>query len=252
MSTRPTRRIRRRAPIRRRFAARRMRRARKSAPSTEYASLKETIAVNVAANSVNYYNAFGLADLALTRAPRVAANYQYFKITMIEMKILTAFDTYPGGGAVRMPQVYWMINKGDSIPPGLGFDELLALGAKPRVLNERNSSFKFKPCVVVDADEAGVPGAARPLQTPWLLTNSNEGGAWAPSNTEHGGVILGVLPMAAGDLTQYQVQITYHFKFKKPLVLVYEGKQVSGNVVVHKPMLPPSGASSSTAATLSG
>lgn len=206
------------------------------APSTEYASLKETVTATVLANSVNYFNGFGLADLALERAPRVAANYQYFKITMIEMKILTAFDTYPGGGAVRMPQVYWMINKGDSIPPGLGFNQLLSLGAKPRVLNERNSTFRFKPAVVVDADEGGAPGAARPIVSPWLLTNSNEGGAWAPSNTEHGGVILGVLPMAPGDATQYQVQITYHLKFKKPLVLVYEGQQVQGNVTVVKPM----------------
>lgn len=215
---------------------RRIVRARR-APSTEYASLKETVTTNVLANSVNYFSGFGLADLALTRAPRVAANYQHFKITMIEMKILTAFDTYPGGGAVRMPQVYWMINKGNSIPGGLGFGQLLELGAKPRVLNERNSSFRFKPAVVLEASEAGVGlNGARPVTSPWLITNANVGAAWAPNDTAHSGVILGVLPMAVGDATQYQVQITYHYKFKKPLVLVYDGQQVQGDVVVHKPM----------------
>lgn len=240
MATRYVRRLvrRKRAPIRRRRFARRL--PLRRAPSTEYASLKETVTATVVANSVNYFNGFGLADLALTRAPRVAANYQYFKITMIEMKILTAFDTYPGGGAVRMPQVYWMINKGASIPGGLGFGQLLELGAKPRVLNERNSSFRFKPAVVLEASEGGVGlNGAQPKVSPWLDTNSNQGAAWAPSNTAHNGCILGVLPMAAGDATQYQVQITYHFKFKKPLVLVYEGQQVLGTPVEHKPMEQP-------------
>lgn len=230
-STRPRRRV-----PRRYRRAKLVRRRIPRAPSTEYASLKETVTTAVTANTINYFNGFGLGDLALIRAPRVAANYQYFKITMIELKILTAFDTYPGGGAVRMPQVYWMINKGNSIPGGLGFNQLLQLGAKPRVLNERNSSFRFKPAVTLDADEGGAPGSAMPKTSPWLITNSNEGGAWAPSNTEHNGVILGVLPMAAGDATQYQVQITYHFKFKKPLVLVYEGQQIQGTVVEQKPM----------------
>lgn len=224
----------------RRRLARRARKIRRSGliipralPSREIASLKETISFNVAANTINYFNAFTLADLALVRAPRVAANYQYFKLTMVEMKILTAFDTYPGGGAVRMPQVYWMINKGESIPAGLGFDQLLQLGAKPRVLNERNSSFKFKLAVLVKTKEAGANDASMIRTSPWLSTNANVAGAWAPNDTEHGGVILGVLPMAAGDLTQYQVQITYHFQFKKPLVLVYDGQQVSGTPVVH-------------------
>lgn len=231
--------LKKRRPLRRRRVARR-RVSRK--PSTEYASLKETVSTTVNANSVNYFNGFGLADLALVRAPRIAANYQHFKITMIEMKILTAFDTYPGGGAVRMPQVYWMINKGDSIPAGLGFNELLNLGAKPRVLNERNSSFRFKPAVLIGNKEGGVIGAAQIKVCPWLDTNSNPGGPWAPSNTEHSGVILGVLPMAAGDATQYQVQITYHFKLKKPLVLLYEGQQPTSQSVTHKPMTPTLGA----------
>lgn len=195
--------------------------------------MKETISTNVTANTINYFSRFALGDLALARAPRVAANYQYFKLTMIEMKILTAFDTYPGGGAVRMPQVYWMINKGNSIPGGLGFDQLLQLGAKPRVLNERNSTFRFKPAISLDADENGVPGSSMTKVSPWLITNSNEGGAWAPSNTEHSGCILGVLPMAAADATEYQVQITYHFKFKKPLVLVYDGQAIKGTPVDH-------------------
>lgn len=240
MAPRSTRRYRSRRP--RRVARRRVARRRlisKRKPSTEYASLKETITDTVTANTINYYNGFALGDAALVRAPRVAANYQYFKLTMIEMKILTAFDTYPGGGAVRMPQVYWMINKGESIPGGLGFNQLLQLGAKPHVLNERNNSFRFKPAVNIAAQEGGpaVVNGSMIRVSPWLETNSNAGAAWAPSNTFHGGVILGVLPMAPGDATQYQVQITYHFKFKKPLVLVYEGQTIEG-IVVDKSRVP--------------
>lgn len=231
-SRRPRRGLRRRRVARRRLVTKRK-------PSTEYASLKETITDTVTANTINYYNGFALGDLALRRAPRVAANYQYFKITMIEMKILTAFDTYPGGGAVRMPQVYWMINKGDSIPAGLGFNQLLQLGAKPHVLNEYNNSYRFKPAVNLAAQDPGGPATSMIRVSPWLETNSNIGGPWAPSDTFHGGVILGVLPMAPADATQYQVQITYHFKFKKPLVLVYENETIEGIVVKKDRTQPP-------------
>lgn len=195
--------------------------------AVEAASLKETVEVTFNNNVMNYYDAWSLGDLALERAPAVAKNYQYYKISKIEVKLLTTFDTFVAGGAAGtgiMPQCYWMINKGQSVPTGLGVDELLDMGCKPIPLNERNLNWSFAPAVLTgDRTLAGGVTANQYRISPWLNTNANVGGAFAISQIEHGGFIIFVSPINPGDTSTYKLQVTYHFKFKKPLISVSEG-----------------------------
>lgn len=193
----------------------------------EHASLKEVVQTSIVAGTVNYLDAFSLADLALERAPAVAKNYQYFRITKIEVKLLDAFDTYAFGAGAILPQVYWMINKGQSLPVGYTFDELLDIGCKPKLLNERNLSWSFAPAVLVqNLGTGGGVVAQYPRTSPWLDTNGTPGGAWTPSTAEHGGFVIGVTKCNPGDVGRYSMNITYHFEFKKPLISSSSGESV--------------------------
>jgi len=204
------------------FLGRRMYNPRsKRVASQEFASLKEIVETQIIAGTVNDFSAFGLADLALERAPSVAGNYQYFKITRIDCRLLVNTDTYPAGGGFGMPQVYWLINRGQSIPAAITFDEFKDAGARPRLLNEANLRWSFRPAVLnANRNLTGGLVSLYPKISPWLDTNANAGTAvpWAPSTTEHGGFLMGITKMNAGDATAYNVQFTYHFKFMKPLV----------------------------------
>lgn len=209
------------------FGGRYIRRAPRYA--TEVAELKEVIDVRFNNNVMTYYDAWSISDLALRRAPAVAQNYQYYKISKIEVKLLTAADTFIAGGAAGtgiMPQVYYMINKGQSIPTGLGVGDLLDMGCQPRPLNERNLNWSFAPAVLTaDRNTAGGLLANQYKISPWLNTNQNVGGAFQISSVEHGGFIIYVSPQSAGDTSSYELQVTLHFKFKKPLVVAQSSIQ---------------------------
>jgi len=188
--------------------------------SMEFASLKEIVSTNVVAGGLYDFSAFALSDVALERAPMVAKAYQYFKITKIGFRLIANTDTYPVNGGFAVPQVYWMINKGQSIPAGITADELLDMGCRPRALNDKNLTWAFAPAVLnANRNLAGGLVSLYPRITPWLDTNTNAGTGvgWAPSTTEHGGFLFHISKMNADDATAYSVQITYHFKFMKPL-----------------------------------
>lgn len=189
--------------------------------SIEFASLKETVSTAIVAGNVYDFSAFALADVALERAPSVAKNYQYFRITKIEARLLVNGDTTQVGGAASMAQCYWMINKGQSIPANITFDEFLDLGCRPRALNENNLRWAFAPAIVVaERNLAGGLVSLYPRVSPKLATNANAGTAvaWAPSTAEHGGFLMGVSKINPADNQSYTVQFTYHFKFYKPLM----------------------------------
>jgi len=205
----------------------RRRRVRRNAVAKQdTAKLKETVTVTVGAGGPVFFDAWGLGDLLLERAPAVAVNFQYYRIKQIELKLITQSDTYSGLSGITMPQVYYLLNKGQSIPTGLGFDEMLDMGAKPRVLNESNLNWKFAPSIVIaERDTTGALVATYPKVHPWLNTNQTPGPTFTLSQVEHAGFIIGVTKMNAGDTTQYALQATYHFEFKDPLI-----KGASGDV----------------------
>lgn len=188
--------------------------------STEYASCKDSFNTTVVAGNINYFRDFQLSDLLLTRAQAVAKEYQYFKITKIEMVVQTIYDTYAPSfaGAAQMPQIFWMIDKGKTLPAGLDFAALQALGAKPKTLNEINRRYAFAPAVgTVDGTATGSAPAQNRI-SPWLDTVGTS--IVGLSEVSHNGCVWGITKMNATDTTQYNVQITYHFKFKKPQLLI--------------------------------
>lgn len=198
-------------------------RYKRKVPSTEYASCKESFNTNIVAGNINYYNAITLSDAALQRAPAIAKNYQFYKITKVEMRVIPKFDTFTAGGQVVKPYIFWMIDKGNVIPAGQTFATIQNLGCKPRILDETTRNFSFAPAVqTADAAVAGPLTGVQYKVSPWLNTLGN--GLGGLSAVDHAGCVYGITVMQPGDLTQYNVQITYHFKFKKPLVVPGQGE----------------------------
>lgn len=206
---------------------------RRPARAVEYASCKESFNTNIVAGVLNYYNAITLSDAALIRAPAIAKNYQFYKITKVEMRVIPKFDTFTAGGQVVKPYIFWMIDKGNVIPAGQTFATIQNLGCKPRILDETTRNFSFAPAVqTVDAEVGAVPLAGVQYKvSPWL--NTLGGGLGGLSAVDHAGCVYGITVMQPGDATQYNVQITYHFKFKKPLVV--PGQGVESNTAQYNP-----------------
>lgn len=202
------------------------------APSTEYASCKDSFTTTVQAGVMNYFRDFQLSDLALTRAQAIAKEYQFFKITKIEMVVQTQYDSYIPSSPQIMPQIYWMIDKGRNLPAGLSFPDLQQLGAKGRTMNEANRRYAFAPAVGAAAEEVGAAqniGAIYRI-SPWLDTVGTS--IIGLSEVSHNGCVFGITKMTPADTTQYTVQVTYHFKFKKPQLLGNEGVENNNPVAV--------------------
>lgn len=203
-------------------------------PSHEYASCKCSFNATVQAGIMNYYRNFELSDLALPRAQAIAKEYQFFRMTKIEMIVQTNYDTYPPTAPQTMPQIFWMIDKGRNLPAGLSFGQLQQLGAKPRILNESNKRFAFVPAVGTVDETTGASAPAQYRISPWLDTVGNS--IVGLSEVVHSGCVWGITKMAPGDNTIYNVQITIHFKFKKPQILPPPSEQQAlANTFVYDP-----------------
>lgn len=183
-----------------------------------------------------------------SRAVTVGQAYQFYRIKMIEFKFLPKLDTYVAGGAggATLPQLLYMIDKSGAIPTSFNAGNLLQMGAKPIRFDDKNITVKWRPSVLTDVafNQGGAAGASAPSQykiSPWLATNQNStsAAAWAPSLVNHLGIHWVVETSGANSL--YDLIVTAHFEFKKPLVQVQEGqaaavdlgslRDVSGNIV---------------------
>ena len=99
--------------------------------SVEYASCKCSLETQVQAGIMNYFWDFQLSDLALVRAQQIAKNYQFYKITKIELVVQSQYDSYIPANPQTMPQIFWMIDKGRNMPLGLSFQDIQELGGCP-------------------------------------------------------------------------------------------------------------------------
>lgn len=188
----------------------------------DYATCKVTRDLGYDSNGTIYK----LQEWALSgfsRAINIAASYQYYRIRLVEMKFIPTADTYIAGTtAGEIPNLYYVIDKTDSIPGvNSSLATLINAGAKPIRFDDKTITVRFKPAVVWRAlDENGVaPGNYNMFKvSPWLSTNDNNTSDtenWAPSSVDHHGIVYMVTGGTAGQ--NYRVEMTVHFDFKKPL-----------------------------------
>lgn len=180
-----------------------------------------------------------------SRAVTVAQAYQFYRIKYVEFKFMPKLDTFAPGSGATVPNLLYMIDKSGAIPLTVNAGNLLQMGAKPLRFDDKLISVKWRPSVLTDVafNQGGGAGASAPSQykvSPWLATNQNSTAIapWIPSTVNHLGIHWVV--ETTGTNALYDLIVTAHFEFKKPLVQVTPGQaqstelstllDVSGNI----------------------
>lgn len=181
-----------------------------------------------APDSVNtIYGIYSMSLNAYTRASAVAANYQEYRLKLLEFVFKPMKDTFTAGVGSNgsVPYLHYIIDKNESVPiPGLDFQGLREMGAKPIRFDDKSIRVAYKPGVSYSVNDDGgqAPWQAYRV-SPWLNTNGNSGvlaNSWIASSVDHKGLLYGVEQLEAStgkDLT-FEVEITAHWEFRKPLV----------------------------------
>lgn len=215
------------APRRRRAAApKRHYRRRLPANVPEWASHSEVKTFEeVTTNTMYGPNCIGLDQFP--RAVNIAKNYQEYRITKVKVTFKPQFDTFAvttnSANAIRVPNLFYMIDKTQAIPLNATLATLKAMGAKPHRFDDKNIVVQWSPGVQLSANTGALVAAlTKPLISPWLNTNATPDATWTPSTVDHAGIFhyleAGGLP---GDGTyEYDVDVECQFQFRKPLLVV--------------------------------
>lgn len=190
--------------------------------TSDYAKVRENFQIQVPAGVPQFYRSFQLADLLFDRAQTVAQAYQQFRIKYIRLTFRPNYDTFQAGppGNARIPQLYFMYDKTNSIPTNANAETFNSIGARPYRMDDKNLIRAWKPTVLnAPMTAPGIAIASQVLTSPWLSTNANSGNpgaVWAPSNVDHLGAVFYITNTVAGDAQVYTVDVECLFEFKKP------------------------------------
>lgn len=185
------------------------------------ASVKEAYSVPIMDGQVIFLRNTQLADLIFDRSQAVAQAYQQYRIKYVKLTFRPSADTFPAVVGNSIPQLYWMIDKTNSIPLNADSNTFFSMGARPRRMDDKNLVFAYKPsALVADYTAAGVTTASQLKISPWLSTNANSGNpaaGWAPSEVDHLGCAFYVTKINPADALQYFLDVEVVFEFRKPV-----------------------------------
>lgn len=212
-------------------------RKRTSTPAVNTASLRENYSMTLPDGTMNFFRNVELADILYDRAQSVAAAFQEFKIKYVKLTFRPSADTFAPAAGNTIPQLYFQMDKSNSVPTTASLQTLLDMGCRPIRFDAKNIVKTYRPTVLT-ADMIG-PGAVTASQTrssPWLSTNANSGNpgaAWAPSVVDHLGCLFHVTQM--NPLTppvNFKVDVEVVFCFRKPL---WRGgsSETPGNLIIN-------------------
>jgi len=217
---------RKKAPGKRRPQARRPRRALRSkrasnVPDIAKCSVKRTILDELQNNFVvnQTYDIHRVQLIGYDRAVQIAKAYQFFRIKKIAVTLKVGYDTYQAGaGAATRPNLYFMLDKSQSIPQNVTLESMKQMGARPHQLDNKPFTISWSPTVLTEQQTFLGAVPAKYMTSPWLNTNNNNLGAFAPSIVPHNGLYWYVQMDAIGGVNyQYTAEIEVQFEFKKPL-----------------------------------
>lgn len=167
------------------------------------------------------FDAYRNTDISLssfTRAQLISLGYQQFKIKYFEVTIIPDADTFAPGTAYGKPVLYYMIDKGQSIPFNITNQALKSMGAKPIMLDEKTIKIRWRPGVVLANEiqtSTGTTSAQQYMTSPWLPCNGNtQSLLYTSSQVCHQGIKW--FAENAGSNITYTATLTAHFLFKKP------------------------------------
>lgn len=208
--------------------ARKVRRRRQARSASERASARQTI--DLPDDVLN--QVYRLDDVNLSQFDRltnIAQSYQFFRFTKIEMMFKPAQDTFVANGE-RVPYLHYLIDTGEVLnvlPAPAGFNQLRDAGAKPIRFDDKSIHVSWSPRVpmATASDSTSTPALTYNMSTkksPWLPTNNAanvDAFGWVPSSTPHKGLYYGVEANALMADRTYNVAITVHCEYRKPLIV---------------------------------
>lgn len=234
---RPTRRPRRRAPIRRRRYARRT-----NVPEWASCSVTRTITPAAGGNFATniMYDVHNIQLNDYDRAATIAIGYQFYRIKHVKLTYKFPYDTFQvGGGLNARPNFYWMIDKGESLPANPTLEALKQMGARPRACDNKPISVHFSPAVLTVDESLAANLPSQYKVSPWLSTDADE--------ILHNGLFWYIEEaFAAGAGVQYFAEIEVQFEFKKPKTTADPGAPMSQGVKVAKLDASPDGVEGGT------
>lgn len=220
-----------RRTVRKTYRKRGVRRARRipRAITTNTASVKECYSAQVPDGQLIFARQTQLADPSFDRAQTVAQAYQQFRIKYIKMTFRPSADTFAPVAGNIIPQLYFMLDKSNSIPTNANMGTFLSMGCRPRRMDDKNLVYVWKPTVLnTSLAQGGVMTSADLLTSPWLSTNNNAqqpGAAWAASTIAHLGCAFMVTKINPNDNINYLVDLEVVFQFRKPLWKVEQSSE---------------------------
>lgn len=200
---------------------RRINRKRNNVSEYASASVKETIVPQGGSAFVvnTMYDLHNITLSTYDRAVQIAQAYQYFRIKGVKLTLKIGYDTYQAGaGAATRPNLYFMIDKGQTIPSTVTLESLKQMGARPLRCDEKPKSLTFTPAVLQDVNTIGGAFPSQYKVSPWLNTNQANLGAFVPSAVQHNGIYWYVQMDSTGGVGyNYSCELELQFEFKKPL-----------------------------------
>lgn len=214
-----------------------------SSGAVNTASIRENYTVSVPDGSVTFLRNISLGTVINDRAIAVAAAYQEFKIKYVKLTFRPSADTFPAAAGNTIPQLYYQLDRGNSIPTTATLQTMLDMGVRPMRFDDKNVMKTYRPAVLLGADLPGMAFAAAQIKvSPWLSTNAfagSPGATWSPSLVDHTG--CGFIVTKQNPLTptlNYSVDVEVLFCFRKPLwsgpagVELVPTQSIVGNTVV--------------------
>lgn len=195
---------------------------RRRAITTNTAAVRENYSVSVPDGGLTFFST-ALAQATFNRAQSVAESFQEYRIKYVKLIFKPSADTFAPAAGNIIPQLYFQMNKYQSIPTTASLQTLLDMGCRPYRFDDKNLIRAYKPTVLLAADTTPslVAVAQKVMTTPWLSTNANAQNptpTWSPSAVEHLGCVFIVQkPNPATPTINYTLDVEVVFQFRKPL-----------------------------------
>lgn len=228
-------------PYKKRIYRRRPQRVARSI-ATNTAAVRENYSVAVNDGVVNFFST-SLNQTVFNRSQAVAQNFQQYRIKYVKLIFKPAADTFAPTAGNQIPQLYFLMNKAQSVPTTATVQSMLDMGCRPTRFDDKNITRAYKPTVLLGADTTAVGAAtvaSRVLTTPWLSTNAysqNPQPGWIPSAVEHLGCLFFITKYNAGQTIPFTIDVEVVFQFRRPLEIYPSGTptqnvQLNGDEVI--------------------
>lgn len=171
----------------------------------------------------------------LTACKQLAALYQYYRITSVELRFKPNTDTYisngTGGSSTGfIPYLNFQYDKAGALSGAMNVANFEQLGTKAYRLDDKTLVRRWRPSVLT------TDGAAEITQfkvAPWMPTHVDL--TQALNIVDHHGAVFYISKTNALDTQTYDVDVVVNVQFRKPYIAPAQGQSVQAPRVIQGP-----------------